>query len=352
MNNVFEMPKSTDGIDEAGTWIARLDRKLSTEDEQALQKWLAADPKNPAALVEVARLWDKMDSLSRLADLFPESAMYRPRVRRYAYGMAASIALAILVAIWTAFNLRPAAPARPVVIAGTPSQWVYQTAVGEHSTINLPDGSQLTLNTNSLVRVAFTRRRRVLKLVRGEVYVRAVHDKSRPLNVYAGDKVVEDVGTEFDLQISQNNQIELIVTKGKVLVGVIDKKTASSAKDSGRPGALKSAVPVSAGEQLLLSDSAEKVKPIKSQDIAVKLSWRGGNLIFRGESLQKALNEIERYTPVEFVIQDENLKRIRIVGMFKTGDVRGLLTTLRKNFDITYQRVGNDKVILSNKSTQ
>jgi len=80
--------------------------------------------------------------------------------------------------------------------------------------------------------------------------------------------------------------------------------------------------------------------------VAVKLSWRKGNLIFRGESLEEAVREVERYTPVEFVFLDQDLKKIRVAGLFKAGDVRGLLATLRENFDIVYQYTDDQTVLL------
>ncbi len=77
------------------------------------------------------------------------------------------------------------------------------------------------------------------------------------------------------------------------------------------------------------------------------MSWRQGNLIFRGESLEDAVAEIGRYTTVEFVILDDDLRKVRIAGLFKAGDVDGLLATLRENFNISYQHTGDGKIVLT-----
>ena len=105
--------------------------------------------------------------------------------------------------------------------------------------------------------------------------------------------------------------------------------------------------PNSEGETIILGSPGEEIAKISPEEIAVKLSWREGNLIFRGESLAEAVDEIGRYTSVEFVILDENLKKLRISGLFKSGDVEGLLVTLRKNFNISHTRQGKETVILS-----
>jgi len=226
------------------------------------------------------------------------------------------------------------------------SETVYETAVGEQSTVHLSDGTQLVLNTNSLVEVYYTDQYRLLRLERGEIHVQVAHDKARPLSVIAGNTIVKAVGTAFSLEISINQQIELVVTEGKVLVGVHQSTPGGTAKVS--PDIqVSSSVTVVAGEQLILGTPEEEITDVSPEEIEVKLSWRQGNLIFRGESLEDAVAEIRRYTTVEFVIIDDDLKKVRIAGLFRAGDVDGLLATLRENFDITYERTGDGKIVLT-----
>ena len=358
MSNVYELPERRSPVDEAGDWIAKLDRGLSDQEEVSLREWLAADPNNPAALMESAEVWDKMDSLSRLADMFPQPGPRQTRPAWAPLALAAAALLAVLGGYWSTLGRQLELPEPAPVLAEAPREQNFQTAIGEYSTVTLPDGSQVTLNTNSVIRARFEEHRRLLFLDRGEVYIQVAHDPSRPLSVWVGDRFVEAVGTAFNIAISADQHIELIVTEGKVLVGVVDKATALAAASEPAPradphnGNGESPVSVSAGERMVLDDDSNKVEPIEPEELEVRLSWRGGNLIFRGESLAEALAEIERYTPVEFVIMDESLKRVRIIGMFKAGDVDGLLATLRQNFDIAYQRISDDKVILTGKLAQ
>ncbi len=77
------------------------------------------------------------------------------------------------------------------------------------------------------------------------------------------------------------------------------------------------------------------------------MSWRQGNLIFRGETLEDAIAEVSRYTPVRFELADERLKDIRIGGLFKAGDVNGLLASLEENFKIESRWLDADRVSLT-----
>jgi transmembrane sensor len=156
---------------------------------------------------------------------------------------------------------------------------------------------------------------------------------------------VQAVGTAFSLEITSDQQIELIVTEGKVLVGV---HQSHGGPTEVMPVVLAPfSVTVIAGEQLTLGFPDEEITEVSPEEIEVKLSWRQGNLIFQGESLEEAVAEIGRYTTVEFVILDDDLRKVRIAGLFKAGDVDGLLAALRENFDIAYQRNSDGKILLS-----
>jgi len=346
MSNIYEFPDQDQRYDEASTWIAKLDNNPSATDVDALRDWMAASEENRIVLLEIAALWDRMTVLSRLADLFPQTPARTGRSPRFALALSASVLVAVVAGLWV---FRPfGADIDPNALRSTVETTlatVYETAIGEQSTVNLADGTQVILNTNSLIEVTYTDLYRLLKLDRGEIHVLVAHDTVRPLSVIAGNKIVQAVGTAFSLEITSDQQIELVVTEGKVIVGVHRRPQPGSTAaptivpDSG-------AVTVTASEHLILGSSAEEVTVLSPEAIAVKLSWQRGNLIFDAESLEAAVAEIGRYTTVEFVILDEDLKKVKISGFFKAGDVDGLLAALRENFAITYQRTDDGKILL------
>ncbi|MFT4925914.1 MAG: transmembrane sensor [Phenylobacterium sp.] len=346
-------------LDDASDWIAKLDRGLSGQEKKSLQQWLAADPENTVVLLEVAKLWDKMDDLARLSDIFPEAAVnktynnaHQTSKSRWIGGIAASFAMALTLAVYqVGFQADPAAPSTlqpsSAIVA---MQTSYQTDVGESNTINLPDNSKIVLNTNSFVQVKYTDKARFIELLRGEMHIEVAHDTTRPLNVIAGGKIIQAVGTAFNVEV-RNKLVELIVTDGKVRVA--SQKNASLNADV---AAMEKRLPVgtmaiSKGEKVDLDisgQSAEKVVKLDALQIAESLSWRHGNLIFRGESLADAMAEISRYTQIEFELSDdEKLRQVQVAGMFKTGDVTGLLDVLSRNFNIRYEKVSHNKIILN-----
>lgn len=356
MNNVHQIDsaridKNEDlRLDQASDWIAKLDRELSNDEKLSFQSWLAQDIKNLKVLMEMAKMWDKIDNLSRLSDLFPQqNAQSSTKVKRSTWfnAIAASALLTLSIGLYqvvgngfpfNGFN-------NSAVVA---MQNSYQTGVGESKTIHLPDSSTLILNTNSFVQVKYSQTARIIELQRGEIHIDVAHNKQRPLSVIAQGQVIQAVGTAFNVQV-KNQLVELIVTDGKVLVAEKDKQPLS-ANNEFTEKLPSTSMAISKGEKVnlnLTGESKGTITRVNSTDISATLSWRSGNLIFRGESLVEAMNEISRYTSIEFELADDKeLNDIEVAGMFKTGDVNGLLEMLSENFDISYEKVSADKIIL------
>ncbi len=345
MSNVVAISRDDERMEAANRWIVMVDEGLSADDLRALEDWLAEDPKNLPELLDAARVWDRTDKLSRLAELFPEPVTrrrYKPRL------IPAVVAAGLIVMVVSVFFLTTSSvPDRDEreLLSVMQSERTYETEIGEQSTALLPDGTAVVLNTNTRVAVTYTAGARVLNLERGEIHIEVAEDPSRPLSVIAGDRIVQALGTAFSIEITHDQKIELVVTEGKVVVGVHETHAAQSAV----PPILAQSPSntVAAGEELLLGTPEEVVTPVSIEDIEVKLSWREGSLIFRGEPLEEALTEVERYTTVEFVFMDEELKKRSVSGRYRAGDVDALLTVLRINFDISYEYSDDGRVLLS-----
>jgi transmembrane sensor len=334
-------------LEQACDWISRIDRGLQSEEHQALQQWLAENPQHQNVLLEVAKLWDKMDALSRLSDLFPQAEKSRTSSGVRQWAAAASVAaLCVLAALLYRSDLSPQVDA--VQTIATSLHATYQTKIGENTTIELPDRSKLVLNTNSFVTVRYSEKTRIIELLRGEINIDVAHDSSRPLSVIAGGKIIQAVGTAFNVDIHKD-YVELIVTDGKVLVGT--EATAKGAAEQLLSQRLPtSSLAISKGERVDLDPKGKGVEQVRKMDqveIAASLSWRSGNLIFRGETLQDALAEISRYTNIQFELgDDEKMKQLPVAGMFKTGDVEGLLEVFKNNFNVSHERLGPDRIRL------
>jgi transmembrane sensor len=349
MTNVYSLNNDDEVMfDQASIWIARMDRSLTELEQAEFKAWLSENAQHQKLIIEMASMWDKMDSLDRLADLFPASNKIESKAKSAAktastitawpLALAASLVLALFVAFFTEISLSS--------LWQEEQQFVrYETAVGESSTIYLSDNSKVLLNTDSVLLVRYTDDYRLLDLQRGELHVEVAHDKSRPLSVVANHKVIQAVGTAFSVQVKAS-EIELIVTEGKVIIGQLNKMQEVNETALVIPS---SSLAVSKGEMASLAianTGIDTVSVINKKFIKKNLSWRHGNLVFNGETLAEAMAEVSRYTSVTFEIADEDLKKIKIAGRFKTGDVKGLIAVLNNNFNIKTDRVNKGLVVL------
>lgn len=352
MNKIRELPNQDKIHTEASEWLARLDRGLSADERVALGQWLLESKENSETLFNMAELWDKMDSLSKLSDLFPDVSGQRHIAWRYSLAVATSILVAGVLIFW----VLPEYPERlmttsPQVVVehplSSPGDFddIYETSIGEHSSVNLPDSTEVILNTNSLIQVNYTDKERYIFLSRGEAHFNVAEDNSRPLTVHAGNRFIRAVGTAFNVEIGKHNIVEIIVTEGKV--AIIEQEASDN---KGIPINIiriaQDSPVVSEGEAAVLDSTNAKIRKITPEQVVADLSWREGNLIFQGETLEEAIHEISRYTSVEFEILDDRIRAVRVAGLFKAGDINGLLLTLRENFQIPSRRVGTERVLL------
>ena len=332
MSNVYDFESHDRGLDEASVWIARLDRGLTAAEQEELRMFLE-DPNARSQFLALAEHWDKLDSLSRLSDIMPPVAQ-RKSGRAWKLTAAAAVVVALAAGLYV---LRDDTLVSPPP-AGA-SLALYETAVGEQFILNLNDGTTMS--------VVFSANGRLVVLDHGEAHFEVAEDPYRPFSVLAGGTLFQAVGTEFSIHVSGPDDIELIVVEGAVRVDTQDHGIKTGALEP--PGLMPSGDTVAAGSICLFDADTKRIDTIDVDDIEMKLSWRRGNLVFTGETLETVMQEISRYTKLEFVFLDEASKRVTVAGLFRAGDVDGLLETLRANFGIAYQRTDDGKVLLSGR---
>jgi transmembrane sensor len=205
-----------------------------------------------------------------------------------------------------------------------PGMQLMSTAVGQHRRVMLADGSQLTLNTDTLLAVELTAQRRDVYLRRGEADFYVVHDPARPFYVHVGDAVIRDVGTRFEVRLHSDRDIDVLVDEGQVEVR--------------GPVAADWVRALSAGEQLFIAGPHLKVMSVSPRQVADDLAWREGALVFDGEPLSQALAEVGRYTRTRIVVAGPKVASLHISGRFRTDDVQGFFRALQAALPVQVSR--------------
>ncbi|MEQ9463546.1 MAG: FecR family protein [Haliea sp.] len=316
---------------EACAWIAQLDgAKPSAADIEALREWMNRSPRHREALERLSHLWGELNVLTELA-VPPRPVRHDRRLARPLFaGMLAIIAVA---ALFITYWFDQAVPSSPIL---------YATAVGEQRSVALPDGSSVQLNTASQLRVAYRGEVRELHLLAGEAYFEVAHEAGRPFIVWVGGRSVRAVGTAFSVR-RETQGLRLLVTEGIVELAEGGGKPEESIDRHGRSAVLGT---VKRGQRVRLAETVETAEPVSDEQIARELAWRQGMLSFAGEPLAVVIGEIGRYTETHFVIEDPELRNLRIGGYFRIGDTDAMLDTLASGFPIEVERVDDSTVLL------
>lgn len=326
---------------QASAWVSKLNRGLTEEEKPQLIAWINQSPTHHQAIYRVATFFDNISELEELNGVFSVESESNFWTRKYVLLLIiCTLGLSwatYLIANWIQKNQ----------FAPTPT--IYMTSVGETKDIVLPDGSTLSLNTNSKAVVEFSTSLRQVKLDYGEAEFDVSHDINRPFTVLSGSKSFTALGTTFNVEKQNEFDMELLVTEGEVLVTEnIDDPVALKTLIQNETSKEDSAAIIHTNEKLKVVNTREiMTKQLSKTEISQELAWQAGMVVFDGQSLSQVLKEVSRYTNVQFEILDHHLANIRVAGTYKTGDIDGLLDTLEQNFDIKYNYQATNNIQLT-----
>lgn len=340
-NKVIPLHTANTIDDEASIWLVRLDNgNLSDQSRRELKAWLSADKRHSIALKAMADIWDDMDEVlisinevnsSNNVSLWP---ILKPIFKPYV--LAASISF-FAVFIWLAM---------PVNV----QKQSYTTLIGQQMDATFDDGSIIHLNTNSRIETEFSDEKRIIKLIKGEALFEVAHDPDRPFIVYAGDRLVQAIGTKFVVHLKSEN-IQVTVTDGKVKMSKVALNTKLvDIKELNNTTIEKDDVYITKGEKVIVgSDQAPKLTYINPENIKRELAWLDGKLIFDNEELFDVIEEINRYIDIEIVLKEPYLHKIPISGRFDLKDSEALIEAIKLSFNMDSQRLSSNKVLLTKK---
>lgn len=325
---------------EASEWIARLNAdRVSDDDRVHFESWRAQHPSHAREYDEVSATWARLADTGKIVSSVALgqalsastqraiSKSIRASKQRAWLSTAAALALVSLIAwFWSA----------AFVPRGS-----FQTAIGQHASIELPDGSLLELNSNSLARVDYTESSRIIRLQRGEAFFNVAPDAQRPFWVIAQGTWVRAVGTAFNVRV-QPAGVSVTVSEGKVKVldhAPSSRSTPSDEQLAGTPFSI-----LVAGQQAKVQTAAAtELRAVAATEITRLVSWRQGKIFFEAETLSNVIRELSRYTTVQMIIEEDSLQSFSIAGTFETNEhgAEALLTSLKDGFGLQVRRKGD-----------
>jgi transmembrane sensor len=194
-------------------------------------------------------------------------------------------------------------------VHGAPATEHYATAIGGQLPVRLQDGSIITLNTDSSVDIRRDGRTLSVQIFHGEVHFNMAPNPHRHLVVVVGNQfTVRDVGTIFDVRLTDEGKGRITVQKGEVEVSI--PRVEGVQLHQNQQAVVKSD----------LSRLSVRTRNVSAQEIERQFSWLQGHLYFECTTLADAAKEFNRYNLTRIDVMDDAAANVQLGGMFSTTD--------------------------------
>lgn len=332
---------------EAAEWVVKQDDGLSAAEQDAFFQWLADDPRHGE---RYARHGQSMQEANLLAEWRPEHsiepnpdllAYHGPNRRWIKWGgglMAAAASIVLLLSL----NLNVGGPNLDANVLQNAhfAAESYQYQV-------LSDGSQLDLNQGSEVEVNYTRGKRLVKLLAGEVYFKVAKNPDRPFVVEVNGTEVSALGTAFNIRY-KDEAVEVVVTEGRIRwERPLEKDEFTEIEDKGKLFYRE----LVSGQKSVITSEDEISDHLVVESIAVEeleslLDWRHETLDFDSMPLAVAIEEFNRRNSIQLVIGDPTLQDEPIVGSVRSDNIERFVLLLEAAFGLDVDRSEPGKIVL------
>ncbi|SET93213.1 FecR family protein [Pseudomonas sp. NFR09] len=300
-----------DLINDATRWYVLLRSGQATAgDWQRYQLWRAADPRHDALCRQLeTRLGVfQIPQAQGVSGQLLQQALDAPSSRRQVLQVALVGAGVAAGATWLA---------KPLGVPLADLTADIRTGTGEHRTVTLDDGSELSLNAQSAADIQFDPQRRLVRLREGELLAKVAGDRIRPFMI-------------------QTDQARLRAYGNRLLV--------RERAGQGQVVALNGAVEIDSqnGERLQLAAGHEVhydragFGPVQASSSGAT-AWVDGFLQVRDRPLSEVIEALRPYHNGVLRL-DPSVAGLRVSGLYRLDNPQQILDTLARTLPIHITR--------------
>ncbi len=243
-----------------------------------------------------------------------------------------------------------------------PAHNEVKVSFGSKSKIQLPDGTQVWINSGSKLTYSGTFKGSLREVfLDGEAYFDVVHDAERPFIVHTSNIDIKVLGTAFNVKAYDvDKSIEATLIHGSI--EVVNRSQPDAPKVMLKPHekiifiknpdlALENDVLMSANKLKEINSSSSiliKALPKNIADSGIhETSWLYNKLIFDEEKMTEVVTKLERWYNVKIQIIDDQIKNYRISGTFIDETIEQALYDIQLLIPFKYDE--NDNIITISK---
>jgi ferric-dicitrate binding protein FerR (iron transport regulator) len=265
------------------------------------------------------------------------------RLSLIAGGIAASL---ILVFLLTNYNHRHT--------DGKDIANVISTRFGSKSKVQLPDGTQVWINADSILTYGkdFGYQVREVSLS-GEAFFDVQKDADHPFIIHTNSLDIKVLGTAFNVRCYQNERTsEATLLRGAIEVTLNNSPGHKVLMKPSDRVVVQNKMEADAASGAVKEDSAGTLYWVGKVDVkekgnsSLETVWKKNSLAFRNETLEDVAGRIGHWFNVKVSIGDEELKKVTYSCDFKDESLRQVMEALHLTGRFQYQ-ILKDSVLIT-----
>ena len=278
-----------------------LEGKSTPGEEKSVNDWYRKnDTKNPVSLSDKNEQDIQEQIWLQIAPELRKDTILVPQLKRqpdYTWMKIAASVLLVAAAGMLWYKHEQPKPKQVIAYSN------ISTAAGERKVVTLSDGSSLTLNSASSIRIAtdFSMRRKV-QIIDGEVYFSVKHDTKKPFIIQSGVMTTQVLGTSFNIRAYKElNKFSVGVTSGKVGVMILHQPATMLVK----------------GRQLVYNKRKNRIA-VAALDNHL-LDWQKGSLILNDASFKEMAVLVRKNFNISVNTTDQHIAKQHFTATLSTA---------------------------------
>jgi transmembrane sensor len=190
------------------------------------------------------------------------------------------------------------------------------TGKGEEYHVELADGTRVWLDAESSIHfpTSFPGKERLVEIT-GQAYFEVAHNSRQPFRVKAGGRVIEDIGTAFNVNAYAGEPFaRTTLLEGSVKVG--------------------EGVILKPGQQARV-DGAGGITVVNAVDLDEVMAWKNGRFHFEGSSVEEIMAQLSRWYDIEVIYHDKISEKF-VAKISRDEPLSRMLSLLEMTKEITF----------------
>ena len=322
--------------------------ECNDEEIDLIQRWIESSNKNKILFENIQSDWNKINLAGNMKKVDVDSAWGKVKQRIlqeepelvtmkqlkqenraiiYLY-RPLQIAASILILVGLAFGTY-----KIFIESGVADNTIIKSGSGNTSSLILPDGSKIYLNSGTTVKYPerFGKDSRNIYL-KGEAYFDVVNNPDKPFVINTNNALIKVLGTSFNVNTkSANDKLEVFVETGNVQLSQKENSENNILIEQGYIGVL----------------SGKTLSKSKNNDINY-LAWKTRYLIFRDTRLEIVAEKLGSVYNTSIRFSNREIGDCPLTATFNDAPLDSILNVIRGTFNREIENIikTNRKVII------